>query len=209
MKLAELPDDPLDRQLIEATANWERARWRGHVLWQNLIDLNVISEYVLGRCPEVVIETGTWRGGSAIFFADMMRLAGRESDVITVDHNPRATPAYTGVTYMSGRSSIDPAVLEDVAARVRGRRAFVVLDSNHSGPHVLAELEVYQRFVQPGDHILVQDGNVYRSLNWRFEETPLWAIERFVTASPHFEIDGARSPFATTAHPCGWLRRLS
>ena len=204
----EVPDDPLDRQLVEATGNWEHSRWRGHVLWQNLLDLNVISEYLLERRPDVVIETGTWRGGSAIFFADMMRLSGRDGDVLTIDHNPRATPAYPGVTYLAGRSSIDRRVIADVAAHVQGRRAFVVLDSDHSGAHVLAELEAYARFILPGDYLLVQDGNVYRSLGWSFEKTPLWGIERFLASCHDFKVDAARSPFATTAHPCGWLRRI-
>lgn len=204
----EAPDDPLDRQLIEATGNWEHSRWRGHVLWQNLLDLNVISEYLFAQSPDVVVETGTWKGGSAIFLADMMRLSGRDSDVLTIDHNPRAMPAHPGVTYLAGRSSIDPQVVADVAAHVRGRRAFVVLDSDHSGAHVLAELEAYASFVSPGDHVLVQDGNLYRSLGLSFEETPLWGIERFLASSCDFEIDAARSPFATTAHPCGWLRRI-
>lgn len=206
--LPEILHDPLDRLLIEATGNWERSRWRGHTLWQNLLDLNVISEYLLDSRPEVVIETGTWRGGSAVFFADMMRLSGRESDVLSIDHNPRAMPTYPGVSYLAGRSSVHPGVLADVVAHVRGRRAFVVLDSDHSGPHVLAELEAYCQFIRPGDYLLVQDGNAYRSLGWRFADTPLWGIERFLAASPGFEIDTSRSPFATTAHPCGWLRRI-
>jgi len=208
MSLADTPEDPVDRLLIKATDNWEFSRWRGHVLWQNLLDLNVISEYVLERRPEVVVETGTWKGGSAIFFADMMRLSGRNPDVLTIDHNPRATPEFPGVHYLSGRSSTDPGLLAAVVAHVRGRSVFVVLDSNHSGPHVLAELLAYERLVAPGAHILVQDGNVYRSLGWAFEESPLWGIERFLETRRDFQVDEHRSPFSTTAHPSGWLQRL-
>ena len=86
----------------------------------------------------------------------------------------------------------------------------VILDSDHSRPHVAAELELYAPLVTPGSFLLVQDGStdvisVFRS----GRPGPLPAIHDFVARHPEFEIDRARSArFPITHHPDGWLRRL-
>jgi cephalosporin hydroxylase len=201
--------DQLDALLIEATDNWSSVRWRGHRLWQNLFDLNVLSEHLLASTAEVVIETGTFAGGSAIFLADMMRLAGREPRVISIDLAPKATPAYPGVSYLAGRSSIDPAVAAAVADLVADRPAFVLLDSDHRAAHVLQELLLYAPFVGIGEYLLVQDGNMWSTLGLPLEETPIGGILQFLERDARFRINPAKSPHATTSHMWGWLERLS
>ena len=207
--MIDIANDPLDAALIAATNNWAGTRWRGHALWQNPIDLNVTSEHVLANRPEVIVETGTYCGGSAIFFADLMTLASGRPDVLSIDIAPLATPAYAGVRYLSGRSSSDPDVAAEVQAHVGGRRAFVVLDSDHRASHVYDELRLYAALVRPGDDLLVQDGNMYASLGMPIAETPIGGIARFVEDFPTFHVDRDKSPFGTTSHPWGWLRRTA
>lgn len=207
MDLLEKNLDTVDRVLIDATHNWTTVRWRGHLMWQNLLDLNVISEHIFATLPEIIVETGTWYGGSALFFADMMRLAGRQPAVISIDIAPRATPACAGVTYLSGRSSVDPIVAAGVAARVAGRRAFVILDSDHQAEHVRWELETYSRFIALGDYLLVEDGNMYGTVAMPLHETPIGGIAQFLKECDDFEVDAHKSHFQTTSHKCGWLRR--
>jgi cephalosporin hydroxylase len=199
--------DMVDRVLIDATNNWSTVRWRGHLMWQNLLDLNVISEHIFATHPEVIVETGTWYGGSALFFADMMQLAGREPSVISIDIAPRATPPCEGVTYLSGQSSVDPLVAAEVAVRVAGRRTFVILDSDHQAEHVHRELETYSRFIAAGDYLLVEDGNMYGTVAMPLHETPIGGIAQFLKDCDDFEVDAHKSHFQTTSHRCGWLRR--
>jgi cephalosporin hydroxylase len=199
--------DAIDATLIAATDNWSGVRWRGHALWQNPIDLNVTSEHVLAARPDIIVETGTYRGGSAIFFADLMLLSGKRPDVVSIDIAPLATPAHAGVRYLSGRSSTDASVVAEVRALAAGRDVFVVLDSDHGASHVYDELRCYAPLVRPGAHMLVQDGNMYATLGMPLERTPIGGIVRFLEESPEFAVDSAKSPFATTSHPCGWLRR--
>jgi cephalosporin hydroxylase len=199
--------DPLDAALIAATHNWIDMRWRGHRLWQNAIDLNVTSEHILASRPDIIIETGTYQGGSAIFFADLMVLSGKQADVVSIDLAPLATPNHPGVQYLTGRSSIDGGVVAEIRTLIGGRRAFVVLDSDHRASHVYEELQLYAPLVHPGDHLLVQDGNMYATLGMPLEETPIGGIARFLDECPEFTVDLAKSPFSTTSHPWGWLRR--
>lgn len=199
--------DMVDRVLIDATQNWTTVRWRGHLMWQNLLDLNVISEHIFATHPEIIIETGTWYGGCTLFFADMMRLAGQDPSVISIDIAPHATPASRGVVYLWGRSSVDPIVTAEVAARVSGRRAFVILDSDHHAEHVCRELEIYSNFVPFGEYLLVEDGNMYGTVAMPLQETPIGGIARFLNQCDAFEIDPHKSHFQTTSHMFGWLRR--
>src|SRR5258706_3834175 len=195
--------DELDAALVRATDNWSGVRWRGHRLWQNLFDLNVITEHLFAARPEVIVETGTYCGGSAIYYADMMRLAGLEPDVLSIDIDPLATPAHQGVRYVPGRSSTDGAVAPDVALHVNWRPAFVILDSDHRADHVYDELVMYAPLIAPGDYLLVQDGNLWSTHGLPLEETPIGGVLQFLAANPQFQIDATKSPFATTAHVRG------
>jgi len=199
--------DMVDRVLIDATQNWSTVRWRGHLMWQNLLDLNVISEHIFATHPEVIVETGTWYGGSALFFADVMQLTGQEPCVISIDIAPQAMPPCDGVTYLSGRSSVDPAVAAEVVRRVAGKRAFVILDSDHQAEHVHRELITYSRLIRPGDYLLVEDGNMFGTVAMPLHETPIGGISQFLKECDDFEVDAHKSHFQTTSHRCGWLRR--
>jgi cephalosporin hydroxylase len=204
-----MSSENIDAALVLATDNWRAVRWRGRPLWQNLLDLNVTSEHILAYRPEAIVETGTHYGGSAIFFADMMRLTGAAPAVISIDLAPSDTPEYPGVVYFAGRSSADVSLAREVTDAVAGRRTFVVLDSDHSADHVYRELLLYSGLVHPGGHLLVQDGNMRTTMGLPLETTPLGGIARFLGEYSHFQIDPAKTPFATTSHPSGWLRRIA
>jgi cephalosporin hydroxylase len=209
MDPATLSPDEVDALLVRVTGNWSTVRWRGHRLWQNLLDLNVISEHILAARPEVIVETGTFCGGSAIFFADMMRLADVEPRVISIDLAPLATPDYPGVHYLIGLSSTEPAVAARVAALTGGRRIFVVLDSDHQADHVYRELLLYAPLASVGDYVLVQDGNMHTALGLPLEQTPLGGIARFLAEDDRFRVDDAKLHLPVTSHVGGWLHRIA
>ena len=54
-------------------------------------------------------------------------------------------------------SSIDPAIVAQVTAMAEGKKVLVVLDSNHTHAHVLAELEAYAPLASVGSYCVVFD----------------------------------------------------
>src|SRR3970282_2682669 len=88
--------------------------WMGRRIQKNPLDLFIYSEIAYEIKPKIVIETGSLEGGSAIFWADMMKLIhGDESGkVISVDVNPQEQTD-RNVTFLQG-SSISPDVLSKV-----------------------------------------------------------------------------------------------
>jgi cephalosporin hydroxylase len=117
-------------------------------------DLKRYAEIIQATKPEVIIETGTHTGASARWFAGF----DWHPEVITIDVNPWTAPLglAADVTALTG-SSIDPSIVADVARRIDGRRAMVILDSDHSAEHVRREIESYGQLVTPGCYLVVED----------------------------------------------------
>lgn len=195
--------------LIRTTRNFRTTTWLGHTIRQNTLDLWVIQETIAEIRPALLIECGTNHGGSALFYAHLFDLLGHGA-VVTIDVQKLHTLAHPRITFLQG-SSVSPAIVAQVAARVREAPGpvMVILDSDHAEAHVRAELDAYARFVTPGSYVQVQDGVIDQLPIFAADRPgPLPAIESFVRENPRFEIDHARcARFPVTHHPLGWLRR--
>jgi len=158
--------------------------------------------------PELIVETGTYRGGSAFYLASICDLLGA-GEVLSVDVEPLRDdyPAHPRITYLGGRSSTDPEVVAEVRGRAAGKRTLVVLDSDHSQAHVEAELAAYAEIVPVGCYLIVEDSNIGQ-IRKDLLPGPLEAIESFVAGTDEFEIDRAREKFLITQNPSGYLRRV-
>ncbi|MBA2740570.1 MAG: class I SAM-dependent methyltransferase [Actinobacteria bacterium] len=188
--------------------SWTQASWLGAQALKNPLDLWIYQEIVFETKPDVIVETGTYRGGSALYLATICDLV-EHGEVISIDIEPLRDdyPQHPRITYLAGRSSTDPGVLDEVRARVDARRTLIVLDSDHSEAHVDAELAAYAPLVPVGCYLIVEDSNIGQ-IRKDLMPGPLQAIERFVARSDDFEIDRHREKFLITHNPSGYLRRV-
>jgi cephalosporin hydroxylase len=191
-----------------ASDAWTKASWLGTQALKNPLDLWVYQEIVAETRPELIVETGTWRGGSALYLASICDLIG-EGEIISIDVAPLRDdyPQHPRITYLAGRSSTEPEVLEEVRARADGRRTLVILDSDHSQRHVEAELAAYAPLVPVGCYLVVEDSNIGQ-IRKDLMPGPLQAIETFLAGTDEFEIDREREKFLITFNPSGFLRRV-
>jgi len=191
-----------------ASNAWTRATWLGSQALKNPLDLWIYQEIMAETQPDVVIETGTYRGGSAHFLASVCDLLG-SGEVVSIDIEPVRDdyPQHSRITYMGGRSSTDPDVLGEIRARVDGRRTMIVLDSDHTKAHVDAELDAYAPLVPIGCYLIVEDSNIGQ-IRKDLMPGPLQAIEMFMAARSDFEIDREREKFLLTFNPSGYLKRV-
>ena len=196
--------------LIRHTNNYDTLTWLGVPIWQPPLDLWILQETIAEVKPELIIECGTFKGGSSLYFAQLFDLMGTNGRVITVDIEKLHKLSHPRVTYLIG-DSVSPAIVEQIRERARGVAGpiMVILDSDHSKAHVAEELELYAGFVTPGSYVHVQDGVI--DAQPMFTESrpgPLRAIEDFLGKHSDFEVDQARSDrFLITNHPKGWLRK--
>ncbi len=192
-----------------ASSVWANASWLGSQALKNPLDLWVYQEIMTETRPDLVVETGTYRGGSAHFLASICDLLGF-GEVVSIDIEPMREdyPEHPRIAYLAGRSSTDPAVVAEVRARVDGRRTMIVLDSDHSQAHVEAELAAYAPLVPVGCYLIVEDSNIGQ-IREDLMPGPLQAIESFLETTSAFEIDREREKFLLTFNPAGYLRRVA
>jgi len=91
-----------------------------------------ISGHNLGDQAPVLIETGSYEGGSALYFAHIFDLI-REGRVVSIDIQDIAsgTLSHPRITTIVG-SSVSDDVASQVRQIVRNKTAMVSLDSEHS-----------------------------------------------------------------------------
>jgi cephalosporin hydroxylase len=166
-------------------------------------DLIAYDELLRRVQPEVIVETGSAEGGSAVWFS-------RYAEVISVDVKPPPF-RHPGVTFVAGDST-DNDVIALVTALVEGRRCLVSMDSDHSAAHVKRELALYSRFVPKGSYLVVEDTAVdaYGIESDSYPEGgPLRAVEAFMEVNRSFTADPEPQRFFLGMNPGGWLRRTA
>jgi cephalosporin hydroxylase len=186
---------------------WSDTHYMGVRLLKCPTDLWTYQEILHATRPEVIVETGTAYGGSALYLAHLCETLG-EGRVISVDITPSPDlPQHERVTYITG-SSTSPEVVERVQQEAAGRRTMVILDSDHSAAHVLDELRAYSPLVTSGCYLVVEDTNVNgHPVLPEHGLGPMEAVREFLKSDRHFEIDRSREKFLLTFNRSGYLRR--
>jgi cephalosporin hydroxylase len=195
--------------VVRHTDNFADVTWLGHPIWQNVLDLWTLQEAIAEIRPAIILETGTNRGGSAMFYANLLDLIG-EGRVVTVDIEQMHHLVHPRIEFLIGSSVSDEilARMKTTAQEAKGP-VMVVLDSDHRRDHVAAELEHYAPLVTSGSLILVQDGIVdAHRIFTAGRPGPGPAISAFLARHPEFYLDESWDRrFLATHHPGGWLRR--
>lgn len=153
---------------------------------------------------------GNGCGGSALFLATVCDAIG-VGEVLSIDSEVRAgRPTHDRVTYVTG-SSTAPETLEIVAEHAREKApVMVILDSDHSRDHVLAELRSYAEFVTPGSYLVVEDTNLNgHPVLPSFGPGPMEAVHEFLGERRDFKHEAEQKKFFLTFNPDGYLRRTS
>src|SRR6266508_4614976 len=113
--------------------------WMGRPIIQYPQDMIAMQEIIWEIKPDLIIETGIAHGGSLIYYASLLELAGG-GEVLGIDIDIRAHnrieiekhPMYKRIKMVQG-SSISDEVIEQVKKYAAGKKAILVcLDSNHT-----------------------------------------------------------------------------
>lgn len=202
--------------------------WLGRPIIQYPQDMIAIQEIIWDVKPDLIIETGIAHGGSLIFSASMLELSAacgghQNAEVLGVDidirpHNRAAIeahPMFKRIRMLEG-SSIALDIVEQVRKVAEGKRTLVVLDSNHTHAHVLAELEAYAPLVSVGSYCIVFDtiiedmpADMFPDRPWGPGNNPKTAVWEFLKRNDQFEIDKSiEHELLITVAPDGYLRRV-
>ncbi|MBA2476845.1 MAG: class I SAM-dependent methyltransferase [Actinobacteria bacterium] len=173
------------------------------------LDLWIYGELLHELRPDLIVETGTYRGGSALYLASICDLLGKGS-VVTIDLKPRDdVPDHPRISYLHG-SSVAPELVAEVRGRTRpGDVVLVVLDSDHRREHVLAELRAYGDLVTKGSYLVVEDTILNgHPISPEFGPGPMEAVEEFLASDERFRVDRSREKLLLTFNRGGYLKRV-
>jgi len=144
---------------------WKKTSWMGITCWKSVSDMWNYQEILYELKPSLVIEFGTNQGGSALFFATIMKQLGTPFKVLSVDitHKPLDPAARRDpdIVFVESSSTV-PAIAEQIRS-LRSEfpgKAFAILDSDHTMDHVLAEMKLLRPLLSTGDYLLVEDSSV-------------------------------------------------
>lgn len=215
-------------------------RWMGRPIIQYPQDMVAIQELIWKIKPDLIIETGIAHGGSLILSASVLALLdycdaienGKALDpktprrrVLGIDidiraHNRAAIEAHPmshRIDMIQG-SSIATDIVAEVHKRTSGyEQVLVILDSNHTHDHVLAELDAYAPLVSTGSYCVVFDtviedlpAGMYPDRPWDVGDNPKTAVREFLSRNHDFVVDeDMDAKLLISAAPGGYLRRIA
>jgi cephalosporin hydroxylase len=187
---------------------WENTFWHGHQILKCPMDMWIYQELIWKIKPDYIIETGTFRGGSALYYSHLFDLQG-QGEVITIDVMERPNrPEHDRIHYLIGSSS-DAEIFSQVQSMIgENKKVMVVLDSDHSRDHVFKEMQLWHSMVSKDSYMIVEDSNVNGyPVRPDFGPGPMEAINDFLQINNMFEIDNSQEKFLMTQNPRGYLKR--
>jgi cephalosporin hydroxylase len=197
--------------------------WLGRPIIQFPQDVLAVQEIIWRVQPDLIIETGVAHGGSLILSASILELIGR-GQVLGIDieirpHNREALashPLAHRISLIEG-SSTDQEIAQRVKEAAAGKHTvLVLLDSNHTHEHVLAELKLYAPLVSIGSYIIVFDTiiedlpeDAFPDRPWGKGNNPRTAVWKFMDENDVFIYDReVEHRLLITVAADGYLRRV-
>lgn len=179
---------------------WNNTRWLGVKCLKCPTDLWVYQEIIVEIKPDVIIETGTFKGGTSLFLANVCDLIGK-GKVISVDVTKAIVSAHPRITYLIGDSK-SKQIENQIKSLIKvGDVVMAILDSSHVREHVLEEMRIYGCLVTKGSYLIVEDTNEQGG------SQALQAVKQFLDENDSFSIDESREKFFLSFNPKGWLRK--
>lgn len=199
--------------------------WLGLPILQYPTDMFAIAELIWKLKPQMIIETGIAMGGSSVFYASILDMIGGFGRVVSIDIDIRehtleaidGHPMRKRIILTQG-NSVDNWVVDEVKNICTGLSSImVILDSNHTEKHVLAELKAYSPLVTLGSYLIVMDTDIEtwaedlpsQNRPWGRGNNPATAVKKFMKKNDQFEIDrDIETQALITAATGGFLKRI-
>lgn len=204
--------------------------WLGIDIQQYPSDLMIYQELIYSQKPEIIVETGTYKGGLSVYLATILEHVNPTGRVLTVDIDGQSWRE----TVASGRvpenllqritfyesDSVADELIKKISSLTAGKKTMVILDSSHTAAHVSRELQVYSTMVTPGSYLIVNDTHL-EGIGWIRQNLwnqifhpesgigPLTAVRQFMSSTRDFVIDPKLPKSYISCSPSGFLRRKS
>lgn len=191
---------------------------RGHfnVSYKGIPAVKCPFDYVLYQMliwdvkPDLIIEIGTYKGGSTLYLADLLELNGKgmiHTIDLPVNQEDTSVKLHPRIKiFKEGYESYDTSLLN------KFEKILVIEDGSHQYEDSLKALEKFSRYVSPGSYYIAEDGIVTELGKEKdFNGGPQKAVEEFLASSKQFIIDRKYCDFFghnATFNVNGYLKRI-
>jgi len=200
--------------------------WLGVPVIRLAEDLVRQQEIIFREQHGLIIEVGVARGGGLVFSASMQEIATIKPNVIGIDNKifPHTRSAIADSKYHSAirlmeADSTSLKAIEFIRKSVESdqvKDCLLILDSDHSTPHVLEELRAYVPLLPKGSTVMVCDTIIdefppgtYEDRTWSNGSGPGKAIEVFLAeGGPLIRVQAETDDLLLTEIRGGILRKI-
>ncbi len=197
-------------KLADIEKGHQRVTYKGIPAIKNPFDYLLYQVLLFEIKPDLVIEIGTHKGGSALYIADLLELIGKgeihtidlpanEEDGLLRTHSRIRLFKNGFKNYDTGGLSVYPAIM-------------VIEDGSHQYEDCRAALQKFSSFVSQGSYYIVEDGIVNDlGREKEFHGGPQKAIREFLETNTHFKVDRKYCDFFgpnATFNVNGYLKRI-
>ena len=213
--------------VVHRTDYVRKFSWFGRPILQLPTDVMALQELIWEIQPRAIVECGIGFGGLTTFLSSMMHachndegiVCGVDMQVTELDLDElSATPYSENIELVEG-DSVSMSTFRKVKRLCRGKKPLlVILDSDHTHSHVLAELQLYSQLVTVGSYIVVMDTTIEfldpkyisKGKPWCKGNNPMTAVWEFMEGNKKFKIDKSiPDKILLTSAADGWLKRVS
>lgn len=198
-------DDIHKRYFDYITTEGSYPHWLGFKVVKYPTDLISYQQVLFDKRPDVLVEIGTHKGGSALFFASIMDMIGH-GVVLSIDRKHKyPLPKHDRIAFYQGRSTATETIAF-VKEFCKGKSVMVVLDGNHHKRQVKRELSRYAQIVTPGQ-LMVAEDTIMDMVGMK--DGPIGAVNWFLPRAKGFKRVDIEKQFMLTTSPEGWLERVA
>jgi cephalosporin hydroxylase len=174
------------------------------------LDFWIYQEIIFALKPDVIVEIGSYYGGSALSLAHLCDHLGKGRIIaVDIDHSRlnQTAMSHPRISFITGDAC---EVFDEVAAKCGESMVVMVIeDSSHEYQNTLNVLNKYSQLVTVGSYLIVEDGICHHGLNTGPYPGPYEAISDFIGNNQNFYIDREKEAFLITWNPKGYLKRES
>jgi len=204
--------DDFHNMYYQSSHTWNsgNTKYMGIPCFQNPMDMWIIQEIIFETRPNIIIECGSFMGGTSLFLAHLLDNVNIDGRVFSIDVENKSRTNHSKITKLIGMST-SAMIFRQISDVIEDSdKVMVILDSDHRTENVLKEMQIYSNIVTSGCYMVVMDSNLGGNpVNIpEIGAGPMKAIEAFLKLDDRFEIDITREKFYFTFAPSGWLRRV-
>jgi cephalosporin hydroxylase len=146
------------REICNDASRPLKQEWKGVATLKHPYEMVLYPDLFWRTNPQTIIEIGSFSGGSALWYADIMQALGLSCRIISIDIKPpRLADIPSNVEFLSGDvanlgRTLTPEVIEKLP-----RSLVVIEDASHQYEHTLAALRFFDGVLRSGEYIVVED----------------------------------------------------